>query len=48
MKDSSILGLIVAVYAALAVIFYAVTTVKIGRPFLLPLVTAFLENWRIE
>jgi len=37
MKDSSVLALIVAVYAALAVIFYVVTTVKIGRPFLIPL-----------
>jgi hypothetical protein len=39
MKDSSLLALIVAVYAALAVIFYAVTTVKLGRPFLIPLMT---------
>jgi hypothetical protein len=37
MKDSSVLGLIVALYVALAVIFYAVTTVKLGRPFLIPL-----------
>jgi hypothetical protein len=39
MKDSSLLAVIVAVYAALAVIFYAVTTVKLGRPFLIPLMT---------
>jgi hypothetical protein len=32
-----VLGLIIAVYAALAVIFYVVTTVKLGRPFLIPL-----------
>ena len=37
MKDSSVLALVVAVYTALAVIFYVVTTVKIGRPFLIPL-----------
>jgi hypothetical protein len=48
MKDSSVLALIVAVYTALAMVFYVVTTVKIGRPFLIPLVTAFLENWKIE
>ena len=42
MKDSSILALIILVYAALAGIFYAVTTVKLGRPFLLPLLDAFL------
>jgi hypothetical protein len=48
MKDSSVLALIVAVYTALAMVFYVVTTVKIGRPFLIPLVTVFLENWKIE
>jgi hypothetical protein len=37
MKDSSVLALIIAVFAALGVIFYVVTTVKIGRPFLIPL-----------
>jgi VIT1/CCC1 family predicted Fe2+/Mn2+ transporter len=47
MKDSSLLASIVVVYAALAVVFYVVTTVN-GKPFLIPLVTAFWENWRIE
>ena len=37
MRDSSVLALIFAVYGALAVIFYVVTTVKLGRPFLIPL-----------
>lgn len=45
MKDSSLLALIVAVYTALAVIFYVVTTVKIGRPFLIPLMTEFFYTF---
>lgn len=46
MKDSSVLALIVAVYAALAVIFYVVTTVKLERPFLIPLqMTDFFSSF---
>jgi hypothetical protein len=37
MKDSLVLALIFAMYAVLEIIFYAVTTVKLGRPFLIPL-----------
>lgn len=37
MKDSTVLALIVVVYAVITVAFYVVTTVKLGRPFLLPL-----------
>jgi hypothetical protein len=44
MKDSSVLAPIAAVYTALAIVFSAVTTVKLGRTFLIPLLTAFLEN----
>jgi len=41
MKDLSVLALIIVVYAVLTITFYIVTTVKLGRPFLLPLLTAF-------
>jgi hypothetical protein len=37
MKDSTVLTFIIVVYAVLTVSFYIVITVKLGRPFLLPL-----------
>ena len=37
MRDSSVLALIAIVYLVLTISFYVVTTVKLGRPFLLPL-----------
>jgi hypothetical protein len=45
MKDSSVLALIFAGYAALAIIFYSVTTVKLGRPFLIPLMVDFFYSF---
>jgi hypothetical protein len=45
MKDSSVLALIIAIYEALAINFYAVTTVKLGRPFLIPLMIDFFYSF---
>ena len=44
MKDSTVLALIIIVYAVLSISFYVVTSVKLGRPFLLPLLAAFFGN----
>jgi hypothetical protein len=43
-KDSIVLALIIIVYAVLSVSLYGVTSVKLGRPFLLPLLAAFLGS----
>ena len=44
MKDSTVLVLIFIVYSVITVAFYVVTAIKLGRPFLIPLVTILFEG----